>query len=108
MRGMRMGVALFGWLSPAGAGSHQWRDYRQPHREPSCPLPELPQLETDSPRQETTWEKACPGGGTVDAERLKRPERKLVPVQVRPRVLQVSRRRGGTSGPSRTRADPGG
>jgi hypothetical protein len=30
--------------------------------------------------------KKCPGGGTVDAERLKRPERKLVPVQVRPRV----------------------
>src|SRR5256885_1683108 len=38
-----------------------------------------------------------PGGGTVDAERLKRPERKLVPVRVRPRVLSLR---------SRNAADP--
>src|SRR4051812_37911088 len=46
------------------------------------------QLETDPQGQETPRPQGCPGGGTVDAERLKRSERKLVPVRVRPRVLR--------------------
>src|SRR5438874_7618050 len=52
----------------------------------------LPQLETRAGGQDTAPDGKCPGGGTVDAERLKRPERKLVPVRVRPRVHEAERR----------------